>query len=104
VPGRPVSPLAAREFARELWRGWGVLYCTDGSGAHWTALGEPEFVDALWAASERLGGDREGVRSARFGEFPLEEFRARWLVRGWPHEWRDEVRLDVVALARDQGA
>jgi hypothetical protein len=115
-PGRvgsepPRLPLTAREFS--LWEpdethdrnppldvDWGCLHVVDARGARFTALGDYGYVVALRSAEQRIPGpqdyddpdwNRKGVIDVS-DEFPIEEFRAQWLIGGWPDDWPEIVR------------
>ena len=125
---QPQFPLSAREYAtftakeaRKVFQGqevlhkpWGMLFCDDANGAHWTLLGSRPWVDSLREQAEPGSAETianipespsgippsgDGVNmdpdGAAAAEWPLEEFRARWVIRGWPDEWEQAGRAEV---------
>jgi hypothetical protein len=93
-------------------RDWGVAFCeTDGSdhsnGEHWTLLGSHEWVLRLQARgrttddatdeAQPVGGlETAIVEQEVAAELRPEDFRAEWLIRGWPADWADRP-LEVYA-------
>ncbi len=124
-----IPPLALREYAtfsrresRQVFRGqprlgraWGIFYCDDALGNHWTLLGRSSFIESMRARATPFEGDD---RPAIYGvapvaemvdldpnravgvEHPLPEFGAEWAIRGWADEWEALGGIDVYPLRR----
>lgn len=106
--GYPQSPIQIREVAfwskadcaqmfpaseSEKHRDWGVLYVEDKVGKHWSITGDPEFLK-----SRVVPGTERGPEGPRFfgvefqADFHIDgiaDFDARWVLYGWPDEWRE---------------
>jgi hypothetical protein len=96
---------------KPLGRAWGMLFCADERGAQWTVLGDPAFVEPLRVAQRPLPEgvlrraqppspspappSGKGLTGELVGEFPVDEFRPQWLVRGWADEWSGLGRIEV---------
>jgi hypothetical protein len=129
-PNGPRFPLRMREYATlsleearqvfggqaELHRAWGLLYCDDEDGEHWTLLGSHSWVQSLRTRARPLSAEAiaavppspSGARPAGLGvdmsppvaaEWPPEEFGAEFVIRGWSDEWPALGRIEVVPYA-----
>ena len=107
--------LTSREQARRIFqpnplrRAWSMLFCADQRGAHWTALGDTGFVQAVRAAERTFPESSrrqppspspvppsgKALPVELTGEFPVEEFHPEWLLRGWTDERPVHGRIEV---------
>jgi hypothetical protein len=84
----------------EMAHAWGLLYCVDPNGDRWTLLGDHGWVASMTAAHGKpLGAEQLAVSPSaewevemeltgpRSSEWPVEEFRPEWAIKGWPDEW-----------------
>jgi hypothetical protein len=96
----------------ELHRDWGLLFCEDSAGQHWTVLGSHGWVQSLrsrarQASAEEIAhlppspsdippvGECVDMYWAVKAEWPLDQFHPKFVIRGWPDEWQELGHIDV---------